>query len=203
MAERFAVNGKIIKNSVYSTVRSLGSLLFPIISFSYTSRIFLADGKGKIAFASSVTSIFAMIAMLGIYNYGIRECSKIRDDRNRLSKLFCELLSINTLSALFSYFLLFGFIGISSKAGEYKSEILLYSTGIILGVISVDWLYTAVEDYRYLTIRSLSVQLISLIAVVTFVRKKEDIFVYILISVIASGGNNIIAFINSTFAAHY
>lgn len=195
--ERFTVNGKIIRNSIYSTVKSLGSLLFPIVSFSYTSRIFLADGKGRISFAGSITSIFTLVAMLGINRYGIRECAKIRDDRNRLSKLFCELLSINTISALFSYFLLFIFIRISSKAGEYKSEILLYSTGIILGVISVDWLYTAVEDYRYLTIRSLSVQLISLIAVVTFVRKKEDIFVYILISVIASGGNNVIAFINA------
>ena len=191
------MNGKIIRNSIYSTVKSLGSLLFPLITFAYTSRIFLADGKGKIDFASSVVSIFSMISMLGINGYGIRECSKIRDDRNGLSSLFSVLLSINFMAALFSYILLFCFLGISPKAGEYKSEILLFSTGIVFNVLGVEWLYTAVEDYRYLTIRSLIVELLSLIAVVVFVHKKEDIIIYIIISVIATGGNNIFAFFHA------
>ena len=138
-----------------------------------------------------------MISMLGIRLYGIRECSKRRDDRNSLSKLFNELLLINIISAIVSYIILFCFMGISLKAGEYKSEILLFSTGIMLGVIGVEWLYTAVEDYRYLAIRSLIVQLISLLAVVTFVHRKEDMNVYILINVIASAGNNIIAIIHA------
>lgn len=191
------MNGKIIRNSIYSTVKSLGSLLFPLITFAYTSRIFLADGKGKIDFSSSIVSIFTMISMLGINGYGIRECSKIRDDRNGLSSLFSVLLSINFMAALFSYILLFCFLGISPKAGEYKSEILLFSAGIVFNVLGVEWLYTAVEDYRYLTIRSLIVKLLSLIAVVVFVHKKEDIIIYIIISVIATGGNNIIAFFHA------
>jgi len=45
--------------------------------------------------------------------------------------------------------------------------------------MGVEWLYTAVKDYRYLAIRSLIVQLISLLAVVLFVHKKDDIIIYI------------------------
>jgi len=55
----------------------------------------------------------------------------------------------------------------------------LFSTGILLNVMGVEWLYTAVKDYRYLAIRSLIVQLISLLAVVLFVHKKDDIIIYI------------------------
>ena len=55
----------------------------------------------------------------------------------------------------------------------------MFSTGILLNVMGVEWLYTAVKDYRYLAIRSLIVQLISLLAVVLFVHKKDDIIIYI------------------------
>ena len=65
------MNGKIIKYSIYSTAKALESLLFALITFSYTSRIFLADGKGRIDFASSISSIFALIAMLGIIGNAI------------------------------------------------------------------------------------------------------------------------------------
>lgn len=191
------MNGKIIKDSIYSTIQSLGSLLFPVITFSYASRIFLAEGIGKIDFAKATISIFTMISMLGIRLYGIRECAKRRDDRESLSKLFSELISINIVSAIISYIILFCYVGISSKVGEYKSEIILFSIGILLNVIGVEWLYTAVEDYRYLAIRSLLVQLISLLAVLIFVHRKEDINIYILINIISSGGNNIIAFFHA------
>lgn len=191
------MDSKTIKDSIYSVIRSVGSLLFPIMTFSYASRIFLADGIGRINFARSTISIFSMISMLGIRLYGIRECAKRRDDKESLSKLFNELLLINIISSAITYILLFAFVGISSKAGDYRSEILLFSTVILLNVIGVEWLYTGLEDYRYLAIRSLFVQLVSLVAVVIFVHKKEDIIIYILISVVASGGNNIIAFIHA------
>lgn len=193
---------RIVKDSIYSVIRSLGSFLFPVITFSYASRIFLADGIGKINFARSTISIISMISMLGITLYGIRECAKRRDDKEALSKLFSELLSINLISTALSYVILFIFVESSSKAGEYKSEIYLFSTGILLNVIGVGWLYTGVGDYRYLAVRSLIVQLISLLAVVAFVHRKEDISTYIIICVTASGGSNIIAFFHARKYVH-
>lgn len=186
-----------LANSVFSVIKALGSLLFPVITFSYVSRIFLTDGIGRINFASSTVSIFSMLAMLGINYYGIRECSKKRDDKKALSKLFAELLSINLISTFFSYIILFCFVMISPRFGDYQSEIFLFSVSIVLGAIGVEWLYTAVEDYKYLAIRSIILQAISLIAVVLFVHRKEDINLYIVINVISSGLISIIGFLHA------
>lgn len=186
-----------LANSAFSVIKTLGSLLFPIITFSYVSRIFLTDGIGRINFASSTVSIFSMLAMLGINYYGIRECSKKRDDKKALSKLFAELLSINLISTLFSYIILFCFVMISPRVGKYQCEIFLFSASIILGAIGVEWLYIAVEDYRYLAIRSIILQAVSLIAVLIFVHRKEDINVYIVINVISSGLISIIGFLHA------
>ena len=92
------MNNSTIKNSIFNLIKTIGTLFFPIITFSYVSRILEADGIGRINFAKSIIGIFAMISMLGIRYYGIRECAKRRDDRRELSRIFSELLVLNLIS---------------------------------------------------------------------------------------------------------
>ncbi len=186
------MSNSIIKNSAFSILKTFSTILFPIITFSYSSRIFLADGMGRISFAKSLVEIFTMIAMLGIRYYGIRECSKRRDNKELLSKTFSELLILNLISTFLTYFILFAFIRISHKTHEYKVEIWIYSISIILTAIGVEWLFTGMEDYKYLAQRSIFVQAASLIAVLLFVHHKEDIFIYLIIQVVANCGVNIV-----------
>ncbi len=176
----------MIRNSVFNVIKTIGTFLFPVINFSYISRIFGTDGMGRINFARSIVGIFAMISMLGIRYYGIRECAKKRDDKEALSRIFCELLLLNLIFTLLSYVLLFVYLHMSVKTDGYKAEIGLYCFTILLGVISVEWLFTAVEDYLYLAKRSIVIQLFSLLAVLLLVRKKEDLYLYIIIQVVTS-----------------
>lgn len=55
---------------------------------------------GKIAFATSIVSYFSMFAMLGIPVYGIRACAKVRDNKERLSRVVHELLTINFITSI-------------------------------------------------------------------------------------------------------
>ena len=59
------------------------SVLFPLITFPYASRILGPSGIGKVNFASSIVSYFLMLAMLGISNYGIREAGRYRNDKEK------------------------------------------------------------------------------------------------------------------------
>lgn len=56
-------------------ILSASQVIFPLITFPYISRVLLADGTGKITFATSVANYFLMIASLGIPTYGIRACA--------------------------------------------------------------------------------------------------------------------------------
>ena len=76
------------KNALLNIFKTLLGVIFPLITFPYSSRILQPDGIGKVNFAQSVVSYFAIFAALGISSYGIREAAKLRDDKKQLSKFF-------------------------------------------------------------------------------------------------------------------
>ena len=74
-------------NFVFNFIKVLLSLIFPLITFPYASRILLPEGIGKVDFANSIIAYFILIASLGINTYAIREGAKVRDDKEKLSKI--------------------------------------------------------------------------------------------------------------------
>ena len=83
-------------NFIMNFLLTASSIIFPLITFPYVSRVLQAAGNGKVAFATAVLTYFTMFASLGIPTYGIRVCAQVRDDREKLSRTVQELLIINT-----------------------------------------------------------------------------------------------------------
>ena len=81
----------IKKNFVMNSLLTMSSIIFPIITFPYASRILLPEGTGRVAFATSVITYFNMFAQLGIPTYGIRTCAQCRDNKEQLSTVAKEL----------------------------------------------------------------------------------------------------------------
>ena len=71
----------IKKNFIMNVILTASSLIFPLITFPYVSRILLPEGTGRVAFVLSIISYFSMVASLGIPTYGIRACAQVRDDQ--------------------------------------------------------------------------------------------------------------------------
>ena len=77
VCERNKHEAKSLKlNFVMNAILTMSQFIFPLITFPYVSRILLPEGTGKVSFATSVISYFAMFAQLGIPTYGIRACAK-------------------------------------------------------------------------------------------------------------------------------
>lgn len=94
-------------NFVMNAILTMSQFLFPLITFPYISRILLPTGTGKVSFATSVVSYFALFAQLGIPTYGIRACAKVRDDRKALERTVQELFLINLIMSILAYIVLF------------------------------------------------------------------------------------------------
>ena len=60
----------------------------------------------------------------------------------------------------------------------YIPLILIQSIGIIGPTVGVEWLYSVYEDYEYITIRSIVVQIASMILMFVFVHKQSDYILY-------------------------
>lgn len=185
------------KNAFLNVVKTLMGLLFPLITFPYASRILLPDGIGKVNFAQTIVSYFSIIAMLGINTYGIREASKLRDDKIKLSQFVKELFTINMIATVFAYCLFAVSLFAIPKFSEYRILLCVCSATILFTTLGMEWLYTAMEDFAYITIRSIVFQVISLILLFTLVHTKDDYLKYAGISVFSNVGANILNFVHS------
>lgn len=184
-------------NAALNLTKTIIGLIFPLITFPYASRVLMPVSLGKVNFAQSIVSYFALIASLGITNYGIREASKVRDDKLKLSQFSKELLIINLISTAIAYILFFISIFVVPKFSEYRALLCVCSGSILFTTLGMDWLYTAIEDFMYITIRSIIFQLISLVLLLIFVRNENDYLIYAGIAVVSSVGSNVMNFIHS------
>lgn len=177
------------RNALYNIIYKVLSIIFPLISTAYVSRVLFADGIGRVNAVSNNVSYFLIFASLGIPTYGLREIAKRRDETPKRDKLFCELFSINALLTLFTY-LVFNYLVFRSRIfAQEKTLYIIYGFTILLNVFNVDWLFQALEEYGYIAIRSSIVKIMSLIALFLLVKNKNDIYIYAAIQVIATTGN--------------
>ena len=196
-------------NFVMNAALTLSSIIFPIITFPYVSRILMPSGTGRVTFATSLISYFNIFAQLGIPTYGIRACAQVRDDKAKLSKTVHELLIINLIMSFFTYIFLGVALATVPRLFEDRILYIIISLTILLNVIGMEWLYKGLEKYSYITIRSVIFKFIALIAMFVFVHKKEDYVIYGAISIFAASASNILniiharKYINFSFIGHY
>ena len=178
-------------------VLTMSSFIFPFITFPYVSRVLLAEGTGRVAFATSVISYFSLFANLGIPTYGIRACAKVRDNKDELTRTSHELLLLNLVSCIITYFALAIAIALIPRFYAEKTLLIVISASIFLGTIGMEWLFKALEQYTYITIRSVVFKFIALITMLFLVRSEKDYVQYGFISIFASSASNILNLINA------
>lgn len=179
------------KNTVFNIIKTCSSILFPLITFPYVSRILLPDNVGKVNFAVSFVSYFALIASLGVQTYAIRECAAVSGEKQNLTNISSQIFSINLCMTIIAYFAMFITLIFARKLDSYKTLIIIQSTTILFTTLGADWLNSAMEDFKYITIRTMAFQLVSLIAMFSFVHNPDDYIKYAIINVVSSSGANI------------
>lgn len=183
-------------NFVMNMILTMSSFIFPLITFPYVSRILLPVGTGKVSFATSFVSYFTMVSQLGIPTYGIRACAKVRDNKEELTRIAHELLFINLFMCVLSYVALGIALKYIPRLQSDRELYIIISFTILLNAIGMEWLYKALEQYTYITIRSVLFKFIALIAMFLLIHNQKDYVVYGAISIFAASASNILNFIN-------
>jgi len=130
-------------NFMMNIILTMSSLLFPLITFPYISRVLLAEGNGKVQLATSVVTYFLLFAQLGIPTYGIRVCAAVRDDKMKLTRTVHELMIIQMVTMLLSYLVFFFCLNLIPRIQAERSLYLVTSALILLNSIGMEWLFKA------------------------------------------------------------
>lgn len=181
-------------NFIMNFLLTASSILFPLITFPYVSRVLGPIGTGNVTMGTSVVSYFTMVAMLGVPTYGVRACASVRDDKLELSKTVQELLIINIGMMLIAYIAFFITIFSVPSFRIMKTLYLVSSIAIVMNVIGINWLYQGLEQYSYITFISLVFKVVALVLMFALVHKADDYIWYALITIIGEFGSSIFNF---------
>lgn len=179
-------------NSIWYLAYNVLNVLFPLITGIYVARVLLPDNIGKVAYAQNIAQYFVILSFLGIPTYGLREIAKIRDDKDKLNRLFTELVVINSVSTVV---FVIAYLVLVLAVPEYKSHFSLYGiTGLMiaLNMLNISWLYEGLEEFKFISIRNIVFKTVSFILLILFVKGPSDYLQYALITVIGTAGNYII-----------
>lgn len=187
----------LAKNAVFNTIYRLINMFFPLVTSMYVSHILMATGVGRVSTAQNIVQYFVLLAPLGLTTYGTREVAKVRDNREQTERLFTELFTINFCSTLIWAIVYYGMI---ITMEHFAAERLLYLVAglpIVFNFINIEWFYQGNEDYVYIALRNAVVKMLSLIAVVSFVRTADDYVMYALIYALGIAGNYVFNITNA------
>ncbi|MGT2910908.1 flippase [Streptococcus cameli] len=179
-------------NALLNLTRQAMTIVFPFMTFPYVSRILGSEEFGKYNFSTSLVSYFALLAIFGVTNYAVREGARVREDKLAFTNLASQLFSFNVLTTGISYAFLFLILGLSKGLNTYIILVAVHSLSILLTTIGLDWVNTVYEDYLYITIRYILIQILALIAIFVFVKNPDDTIKYCIIMVLGSYGGNLV-----------
>jgi O-antigen/teichoic acid export membrane protein len=174
----------------------MSNFIFPLITFPYVSRVLTAVGTGKVQFATSLISYFTLFCQLGIPMYGVRVCAQVREDKEKLSKTVKELFLISLFMTVLFYVVFLVALFAVPRLREERTLYLIMSTSMFFSMIGMEWLYKALEQYTYITIRSIAFKLIALLAMFALVHDQQDYIIYGGISIFASSASSVLNFLN-------
>lgn len=90
----------IKKNYIYNLSYQILTIITPLITAPYLSRVFGPDGVGTYSYIEAISSYFVLFATLGLTTFGQREISYVQQDRQQRTIVFWETLIIEVVSSL-------------------------------------------------------------------------------------------------------
>lgn len=183
-----------IKSNIFWNILRVGSnLLFPLITFPYASRILGTDGIGLFNYALSIASYFTLFGALGFNVYGVREVASVKDDAKKLEDTVNSVFTANVITTTIVYILyLITCIWIT---GPNFWMYFVIGFSILFSCIGFEWFYQGIEDFKFVTIRTLIVRVISAVCLFIFVKNPSDLIIYSIITIGATFGNNILNYL--------
>lgn len=179
----------ITKNFIYNSLYTALNIMFPIITLPYISRILEADYLGKVNYAINIITWFLTFASMGIQRYGVREISRVKFNKIKMSKVFNELFFINFIMTVVCMCVYLVVINNVRYFVDNKILFLVIGIQLVLNIFNVDWFYQGIEEFGYITARSFIIKIISLFSIFIIVKEKTDYILYVLILTLAMAGN--------------
>ncbi len=164
------------KNAAYNVAYRVFSVLLPLVTAPYLSRVVGPHGVGLYSYAWNISYFACLAAMLGLENYGTRAVAAVRDDRRELDRTFSAIWKMQLGVALTVLALWLGYLFLI--AGEEKPIAIPLTLMSVSCLFNLDWALMGLDRFRPIALRNTAVKLIAAACVFAFIRREEDLWIY-------------------------
>ena len=168
----------IKKNYLYNTFYQILTMITPLITAPYISRVLGSSGVGIYSYTNSIATYFTLFAALGTASYGQREIAMHRDSPNESSKLFWE---IEILSVVTTGIVTVAWVAWIFFTKRYTVYYGILTLTVVAVAFDISWYFAGFELFKYIVIRNTVVKLAGIALLFIFVRAKSDVGIYIAI----------------------
>tara|TARA_B100000795_G_scaffold269951_1_gene261320 strand:+ start:587 stop:2026 length:1440 start_codon:yes stop_codon:yes gene_type:complete len=185
------------KNFIYNNLLGFTNVFAPLIIFPFISRAFGPIGLGKVSFVIALSTTLVIIGSLGIPIYGIREISKVKNDKGLLSKTFLEIILIQ-YTWLFIVFMLYFFWIRHSNILNGELMMQVASFFHILGIIgSINWFYQGIENFRFIAMVNFGIRSLTILLMFALISSAQQYWLYYTILAVSAFAGGLISTIYS------
>lgn len=181
------------KNIYYNVLLTCSLYVLQFLTYPYVSRVLGVQGMGAVNFAQSLVQYFMMFCMLGVSVVGMREMAKAGTDQAQRDRVFSAIFMLNmglTAIVLMAYL---AALWLVPKLHAYAFLLGLGAFQLLFNTLSVEWLYKGLEEFRFISLRTLGIRLLYVVLVFVLVRDACDVGLYFGLSVgvvVVGGGIN-------------
>ena len=173
----------IKKNFAYKSVLTLSTYLINFITFPYVARVLGVERIGLVNFVDNTVNYFLLFATMGVGLLGVREIAAVKEDKKRRDQVYSSMLALNLLFTLVSLGIYLLCISTIPKLCQYDELFYIGTAKILFTVFLVEWFFTGVVNFRYITLRSILIKVLYIISVFLFVRDTSDYRLYFILTV--------------------
>ena len=183
---------KVFINYIYNILYQIAKNLLSILIVPYVMGTLGESTLGISDFASNIASWFILFGVLGVNIYGNREIAKVRDDKDKPSVTFFEILfmQICNMTIALVFFVLY------SRYLVTNNNLIYYLTcfTIIANAIDISWFYFGVEFFKIVSIRNIVIKFLGVALIMLLVKGPEDLWLYVVINGVGDLLGNIAMF---------
>ena len=174
------------KNYLYNLSYQILTLLTPLITTPYISRVLGVDGIGEYSFSYSIVAYFVLLAQFGITNFAQREIAYHQDDREAQSRIFFEIISFQILTVVISLICYY----ILGRMWHVDSQIYwVQALNIVAVLFDVSWFFQGLEEFDKIVVRNFIVRLANIALLFLLIKSPDDLILYTFIM----GGMNVVS----------
>ena len=173
----------IKKNFLYSSILTTANYIFPLLTFPYVSRVLGVTNIGICNFIDSIINYFCLFSTMGIGVLGIREVAKCKNSKNDLNVAFNTLFAINTVTTFIVFVLLIIATSYINQLRQHWHLMAIGALKLIMNYMLIEWLYKGLEEFKFVTQRTIIVKLFYVLSVFIFIKNGDDYQIYYFLTV--------------------